>query len=164
MKRIKEVVAATRAKRGTGSLTRRMIGISAIWILVLLSGGGYFLDRVLTSAITRNFDAQLEYVLTALIASSEIGPEGEVLFNRPPADQRFLEPYSGVYWQVSGEGFDSFPSRSLWDRRLEVQARHHESNVHTYDSRQFPMEELRILERDVRLPGSPIVWHASLAV
>src|SRR4051812_15251720 len=88
--------------RPTGSLTRRMIGVSALWILLLLSGGGIALDKVLTSAITNNFDAQLDYVLTALIASAEIGPDGEVFFNRPPADQRFLEPASGVYWQISG--------------------------------------------------------------
>ena len=78
--------------QGTGSLTRRMIVVSAVWIAVLLGGGGIALDRVLTSAITRNFDAQLDYVLTALIASSEVGPDGEAFLNRPPADQRFLEP------------------------------------------------------------------------
>ena len=41
-------------------------------------------------------------------------------FNRPPADQRFIEPYSGLYFQISGAGADTFPSRSLWDRRLRV--------------------------------------------
>src|SRR3546814_3220921 len=87
----------SRSQRGTGSLTRRMIVVAAIWIAVLLSVGGFALDRVLASAITRNFDAQLEYVLTALIASAEIGPDGEVFLNRAPADQRFLEPYSGLY-------------------------------------------------------------------
>src|SRR4028118_1363126 len=91
----------------TGSLTRRIIGIAAVWIVVLLSVGGWTLDRVLTSAITNNFDDQLEYVLTSLIASSEIGPEGEVLLNRPPADQRFLEPYSGLYFQITAEGVEA---------------------------------------------------------
>jgi hypothetical protein len=76
------------------------------------------LDRLLGSAVTRTFDAQLEYVLQAMIASSEIGPDGEVRFNRPLGDQRFLEPNSGLYWQVSAEGFETFPSRSLWDRQL----------------------------------------------
>ena len=92
-----------RARR-VGSLTSRMIGISALWILVLLGVGGYALDRVLTSAITRNFDAQIEYVLTALIATAEIGPDGEAFLNRPPADQRFLEPYSGLYFQITAVG------------------------------------------------------------
>jgi hypothetical protein len=68
--------------KAKGSLSRRMILIAAVWILVLLSGGGYALDRVLTSAVTRNFDDQLEYVLRSLLTSSEIGPEGEVIFTR----------------------------------------------------------------------------------
>ncbi|MCA1653485.1 MAG: sensor histidine kinase N-terminal domain-containing protein, partial [Sphingomonadales bacterium] len=92
-----------------------MIGISAIWIGVLLLLGGFALDRVLSRSIVDNFDAQLEYVLNAMIASSEIGPGGEVRFTRPPADQRFLETYSGAYFQISGKGAEIFPSRSLWD-------------------------------------------------
>ena len=58
----------------TGSLARRMIVIAAAWITLLLAGGGFALDRVLASAVTRNFDDQLEYVLKALIVSAEIGP------------------------------------------------------------------------------------------
>ncbi len=150
-------------RRRSGSLTRRMIGISAVWILLLLGVGGFALDRVLTSAITANFDAQLDYVLTAMIGTAEIGPEGEVLFIRPPADQRFLEPYSGLYYQISGESFEPFPSRSLWDRRLRVNARHTDSGVHLYDSDEFPMEKLRVIERDVRLPNSPVRWRFQVA-
>src|SRR6478609_1197282 len=103
------------ASAGTGSLTRRMISIAALWILVLLAGGGFALDRILNAAISRNFDAQLQYVLTAMIASAEIDPVGEVRFNRPLGDQRFLEPGSGLYYQVWGQGHEPFRSRSLWD-------------------------------------------------
>ena len=148
--------------RTTGSLSRRMIFIAAAWIGILLAGGGFALDRVLRSAITRNFDAQLEYVLTALVNTSEIGPDGEVSFNREPADQRFLEPYSGLYYQVSGGGQDDFVSRSLWDRRLTISPLGDRA-VHNYDSRQFPDEKLRILERNVRLPGSRIWWRFQVA-
>ncbi|MGZ8999001.1 MAG: sensor histidine kinase, partial [Allosphingosinicella sp.] len=116
-----------------------------------------------TSAITDNFDSQLDYVLTALVASSEIGPEGEILLNRPPADQRFLEPYSGLYFQISGEGFDPFPSRSLWDRQLNLGQPHRDTEVHYYDSREFQSETLRLAEREVRLPGSPVRWRFQVA-
>ena len=52
-----------------GSLTRRMIGIAAVWIAALLLMGGLALDRVLTQSIVQNFDDQLQYVLkNALIA------------------------------------------------------------------------------------------------
>ena len=150
-----------RERRG-GSLTRRMIGIAAIWIGVLLLLGGFALDRVLTRTIVDNFDAQLEYVLNAMIAASEIGPRGEVRFTRPPADQRFLEPYSGAYFQISGEGADTFPSRSLWDRRLQVEP-HNDVELHKRDSLEFQGEPLRLLERDVILPGSEVRWRFQVA-
>src|SRR3546814_2588933 len=90
-----------------------MILIAAAWIALLLAGGGFALDRVLSTAITSNFDNGIEYMLTSLIVSAEIGPDGEVIFNRELADQRTLEPYSGLYWQVSARGHEDFPSRSL---------------------------------------------------
>ncbi len=151
-----------RERRG-GSLTRRMIVVSAIWISVLLLIGGFALDRVLSRQIVENFDAQLERVLKSMIGASEIGPDGEVRFSRPPADQRFLEPYSGVYFQISGVGQETFPSRSLWDRRLKVDTGHNDVELHKRDSSEFADEPLRILERDVVLPGSNVRWRFQVA-
>jgi len=119
---------------------------------------------VLTQAVTRNFDDQLEYVLRSLLNSSEIGPEGEVIFSRDAAaDQRFVEPYSGLYWQVSGKGREDFPSRSLWDRKLAFGGPHDDRNAHFYDSTQFPDEKLRIVERDAVIPGSKVHWRFQVA-
>ncbi|HET9810473.1 MAG TPA: ATP-binding protein [Sphingomicrobium sp.] len=140
-----------------------MIVVAGLWIGILLITGGFALDRILTSSIVRNFDDQLTYVLNAMIAASEIGPDGEVRFNRPPADQRFIEPYSGVYFQVSGTGADTFPSRSLWDRRLRVDTGHFDIRPHIYDSGEFSGEPLRIAERDVILPGSEVRWRFQVA-
>jgi signal transduction histidine kinase len=155
------------ASTSSGSLTRRMIGVAAVWILLLLGVGGYTLDRVLVSAITRNFDSGLEYVLTALIATSEIGSDGEILLNRQPADQRFLEAYSGLYFQISAQGHEPFPSRSLWDRQLKADRPVPEGEVEFVDSREFyssaSPEILRVAERDIRLPGSPVLWRFQVA-
>lgn len=140
-----------------------MIGIAAAWIVILLVGGGFALDRVLNDAVTRNFDNQLEYVLTAMIASAEIGPDGEVFLNRPLGDQRFLEPNSGLYWQISGEDHDDFPSRSLWDRTLESTITHDDRETHIYDNLQFPDEPLRLLERTIILPDSDTKWLFQVA-
>ncbi len=148
--------------RITGSLSRRMILIAAAWITLLLAGGGFALDRVLTGAVTRNFDDQLEYLLTSLIVSAELDSEGKVAFNRQLSDQRFLEPYSGLYWQVSGPGYEAFPSRSLWDRRLDTGQAHDDLDLHSYDSMQMD-QKLRVVERDVRLPGSPVRWRFQVA-
>lgn len=154
---------AALASLTTGSLARRMIAIAALWISVLLIGGGFALDRVLTGAITRNFDSSLEYVLIAMIRSSEIGPDGEVRLIEPLGDQRFLEPYSGLYWQISGGGQEPYRSRSLWERTLRSPKPHVDTGLHTYDSTQFPDEQLRILERNVILPGSKTNWRFQIA-
>lgn len=140
-----------------------MIGIAAAWIVILLFGGGFALDRVLNDAVTRNFDNQLEYVLTAMIASAEIGPDGEVFLNRPLGDQRFLEPNSGLYWQISGKDHDDFPSRSLWDRTMVSNITHDDRKTHIYNSNQFPDEPLRVLERTIILPDSDTKWLFQVA-
>lgn len=150
-----------------GSLTRRMIGVAALWIVALLLIGGFALDRVITRSIVDSFDNQLVFILNSMIASSEIGPDGEVRFNRAPADQRFVEPYSGLYFQISGAGAETFPSRSLWDRRLRVVDTHDDLKPHLYDSEEFSTpghpEALRISERDAVLPGSSVRWRFQVA-
>jgi signal transduction histidine kinase len=144
--------------KGTGSLSTRMIGMAAAWIVVLLIGGGIALDRVLANSVSTNFDNQLEYVLTAMIASAEIGPDGEIRLNRPLGDQRFLEPNSGLYYQISGPGAEPWPSRSLWDRDLKIAPVPKDIAVHFRDSNEFKNEPLRIAERSILLPDSTIRW------
>jgi signal transduction histidine kinase len=147
----------------TGSLARRMMLIAAGWIFILLLVGGLALDRTLTGLITRNFDEQLGYMLTGMIGSVEIGPDGEVFFIRPLGDQRFLEPNSGLYWQIRAKGHEDFPSRSLWDRSINVPPEHFDAQQHVYDSPQFPGEPLRVMERAVILPGSDAQWMFTVA-
>ena len=146
-----------------GSLTRRMLAVAALWIITLLLIGGFALDRALTSSIARNFDGQLNYALTAMIAAGEIGPEGEVRFTRALVDQRFDQPYSGLYYQVSGGRTDPFRSRSLWDRALKPDLAAPSLGIHAYTSLEFPNEPLRIVERDAVLPGSPVSWRFQVA-
>ena len=135
-----------------------MMLIAAGWIFVLLLAGGLALDRALTTMVTRNFDEQMGYMLTAMVDSAEIGPDGEVFFNRPLGDQRFLEPNSGLYWQITGLGHEEFPSRSLWDRSLIVRGQAFAAQPRTYDSNEFIDEPLRVMERSIILPGSKTVW------
>ncbi|SHN60400.1 Signal transduction histidine kinase [Erythrobacter sanguineus] len=150
------------------SLARRMGLIAAGWIFVLLLGGGIALERTLTRQVESNFDEQLDYILTAMIASAEIDASSEVYFYRTLGDQRFLEPGSGLYWQISGGNYEPWPSRSLWDRTLTLQGvttkgEDFDSEVHFYNSAQFAGEPLRIAERTVILPGSETRWTFAVA-
>jgi signal transduction histidine kinase len=140
-----------------------MLLIAAGWISILLLAGGIGLDRTLTGLVKRQFDEQLHYQLTAMIASVEIDPYGDVWFNRQLSDQRFLEPNSGLYWQVTGEGREAYPSRSLWDRTLAVSGRSARREPVFYDSAQFPDEPLRVIEQTIRVPGSDTDWQFAVA-
>jgi signal transduction histidine kinase len=139
-----------------------MMVIAAGWIFILLLVGGVALDRVLTAQFERQFDEELHYTLTAMIASAEIDPLGEVWFNRSLGDQRYLEPNSGLYWQISGGDHEPYVSRSLWDRTLEVRDAPARSPIY-YDSRQFADEPLRVVEQTVRIPGSEVGWKFAVA-
>jgi DNA-binding CsgD family transcriptional regulator len=144
-----------------GAISMSLIG--AIVIALLLQPTGATIGPAERSLLVREYDQQLASMLTEMIASAEIGPRGEIFFNRPLGERRFLEPGSGRYWQVSGEGQEDFSSRSLWDRRLAVSGRKAWAEPLYYDSDQFPNEPLRVVERTVRLPGSDVEWHFVVA-
>src|SRR3546814_19245281 len=56
-----------------------------------------------------------------------------------------------------------YRSRALWERTLTAPTPHVDNQIHTYDSIQFPDEELRVLERNVILPGSETNWRYQIA-
>ena len=140
-----------------------MMLIAGGWIVILLLVGGFALDRTLTNLVQRNFDDQLNYILTAMVASAEIGPDGEVFLSRPLGDQRFFEVDSGLYWQITGEGQEPWASRSLWDRTLEVRADPEATDPMFYDAPPLTREPLRIAERAVTLPESDTRWTFAVA-
>lgn len=149
--------------RHTGSLSRRMMLIAAGWIVALLLVGGIALDRALTSLVSSQFDEQAAISLNSMVLSAELDPFGEVRFNRILGDQRFLEPNSGFYWQITGEGVEPYPSRSLWDERLTIREDAEAIETIFYDSEQEALGSLRIAQRTVTLPGSDVAWQFVVA-
>ncbi len=67
-----------------------MIALAAAWIIPLLLLGGVALDKVLVNVITRNFDSQLDFALSAMVSAADLDEVGEVRFLRPLGDQRFF--------------------------------------------------------------------------
>jgi signal transduction histidine kinase len=140
-----------------------MIALAAAWIIPLLAIGGVALDRVLVGILTRNFDAQLEFTLSGMINAADIDETGAVRLTRALGDQRFSEPYSGLYWQISADSQLPFPSRSLWDRLLDPPLAGDCITPCHYSSNRFAGEPLRIVGRTVRLPGSTERFYFQVA-
>ena len=146
-----------------GSQTRRLLVSATAGIVAMLLAGGLVLDRVLAAALSGSFDTLMEQYLESMIGAAELGPGDAVRFTRPLGDQRFFEPYSGLYWQVSNQAEEPFRSRSLWDRALPVNwsIRKFQGDVRTLEV--FPGETLRVFERDIVLLGTERVYRFTVA-
>src|SRR3546814_5889248 len=68
-----------------------------------------------------------------------------------------------MYFQIIGKGFHDFRAPSLCDLALQADDEHQDLRPHVYDSKQFPGEPLRLMERTVRLPGSNVAWRFMVA-
>lgn len=100
------------------SLRLRLIagGIVAILLALTVAGGG--LVYLFKRHVTRTIGDDLNVYLNQLIAGIDIDPQGQLVMSRPPADPRFAEPLSGLYWQVGDDRGRILRSRSLWDTAL----------------------------------------------
>lgn len=144
-----------------GGIAMTLLGTAML--ALIMQPAGEVPTPTQTTRLVREYDEQLNVVLTAMIASAEIGPEGEIVLTQPLSDRRFIEPHSGYYWQISAEGRADFTSRSLWNRRLKISGRKALGEVLHYNSTQFPNEPLRVAERTVMLPNNNTRWQFVVA-
>ncbi len=132
---------------------------AGLWMIAALVVGGFVLSAAFRDYVQSDFEAMLSQTIDAMIGISEIAPDGRVRFLRPIVDQRFEEPYSGLYWQVSEQGGETFPSRSLWDTQLEPDWSR-AAPTQSFSRTVGPDEQvLLVAVRDVTLPGTERVFR-----
>lgn len=105
-----------------GSLRLRLIAGGIVAILLALTIAGAGLTLLFERHVTRTIADDLDIHLKQLLAGIDIDPQGNLLMSRPPADPRFDDPLSGLYWQVSDDHGQLLRSRSLWDTTLALPA------------------------------------------
>ncbi len=149
--------------RFRASLTGRLIVSAVVWSSLALIIGGVVLSFAFRSYVLTDVDERLELLLDTLVGISEVSPNGEFRFNQPLADQRFMTPYSGWYWQVSEASMEPVRSRSLWDFALYSE----------HEQRRFALrysiadgpdgQTVRLAEHDIILPEAERVFHYQVA-
>ncbi len=100
------------------SLRLRLIAGGAAAILIALSVAGFGLTVLFERHVTRSVVDDLDVHLKQLLAGIDVDAEGRLVVPRPPADPRFSDPLSGLYWQVGNAQGELLRSRSLWDATL----------------------------------------------
>jgi len=140
----------------TNSLAFRLGALAAVWSVVGLLAGVFVLSRVFRDSAERSFDNRLVADLDSVIAVTELDCAGTIVMPRPLAAERFFNPFTGWYWQISSN--DKPPkrlmrSRSLWDRWLKLDPTT-TSRVRMGYITGPKQQNLRFAERIVSLPPS----------
>jgi signal transduction histidine kinase len=138
-----------------GSLRFRLLLAAAISILVALGLAAAGLAWLFERHVERWLDAELEVQLNQVIAGLKTSPSGTVEIGKEPADPRFGEPLSGLYWQVAVEpGGQVARSRSLWDYQLTLPAIAIDDELHHARLAGPGGSTLYVLQRHVSLPAN----------
>jgi len=104
-----------------GSLRLRLLAAGAASILVALAMAGFGLLLLFERHVERRLAAELGSHLNQLVSSLARASDGTLDIGVPPAEPRFLQPLSGLYWQIAEEGTNTvLRSRSLWDATLPL--------------------------------------------
>lgn len=117
-----------------GSLRLRLAAGGAAAIVIALVVAGIGLTLLFERHVSRTIAEDLDVHLRQLIAGIDVGADNRLVVARPPADPRFADPLSGLYWQAGDDRDQLVRSRSLWDTTLQLppddpapsQVHHHE--------------------------------------
>lgn len=144
------------------SLTLRLVVGAGLWIAVALFAGGIALSSIFRDYVERSFDARLNVRLESLVAASEIDADGQLRLKRPLWESRFDQVYSGWYWQISAGATPLLRSRSLWDQVLPAVPSPSDGEGRSVSAAGPDDATLRIVARDIRLPGADRVFRYSV--
>jgi signal transduction histidine kinase len=102
------------------SLRLRLIAGGAATIVVALVVAGIALTMLFERHVARTVAQDIEVHLKQLLAGIDVDAQDRIVLTRPPADPRFADALSGLYWQIGNDRDQVLRSRSLWDTTLSL--------------------------------------------
>lgn len=100
------------------SLRLRLTLVGGVSLMLALIIAFFGLSLIFERQVERRVADELTRHLDELIAALAL-TDGRLALERQPADPRFAQPLSGLYWQVES-GDKVLRSRSLWDNELDL--------------------------------------------
>jgi signal transduction histidine kinase len=139
-----------------GSLRLRLLAGGAASILLALAIAGLGLLLLFERHVERRMAAELQSHLNQLVSSLVREQGGTLEVGAPPAEPRFLQPLSGLYWQITEEPARAvLRSRSLWDAALALPADElADADLHQHVIPGPGGASLLVIERRISLPAS----------
>ena len=85
------------------SLRSRLVVLAVILLTVSFGLVGFALDAAFQRSSEAGLQARMESLVYLVLAATEMGDDGSLLFDDDPGDPRLRQPGSGIYAIVSGE-------------------------------------------------------------
>lgn len=145
-----------------------MLVAGAITLIIALAAAGLGLEILFERHVERHSIAMLKTDIRQLLAGLQIGDSGTITLSRSPSDQRYHQPFSGLYWQMRSATGTLKRSRSLWDEVLKLPV--DDAPEHGYHVHQIPglkkNTTLLAIERklSVRLKAKTYVFRVAAAM
>lgn len=108
-----------RVRMRPDSLRARLILAALVWVLLASALGGVALSISFRNTVEHSFEQRALALLTTLVGTTEVAPDGTLSSSRPLGDPQFDRVYSGWYWLIVGNERMLLSSRSLWDLELK---------------------------------------------
>jgi signal transduction histidine kinase len=138
-----------------GSLRLRLLAAGAASIILALTIAGFGLLLLFERHVERRMAAELGSYLNQLVSNLARAEDGPLEVRTPPAEPRFLQPLSGLYWQIAEPNGSVLRSRSLWDATLDLPADAlTDADVHQHTIPGPGGALLLAVERRIALPAS----------
>lgn len=108
------------------SLVGRLVGLAAVWAVVLLVAGGVALSSLYRNTVFRDVDDGLDGTVRLLLETIALDDAGRIALPALTLDPRYSQTYSGRYWQVFRVDEETLAitplqgSRSLGDEALRI--------------------------------------------
>ena len=140
------------------SLRLRLLLGAAAAVFVALSVSGIALTLLFERHIERRVEAELTNDARRLVAGLTVDTQGQPHASTLPADSRFAQPASGLYWQLSTPTA-TLKSHSLWDQSLPPFTRTPSDEWQTRTAAGPFDQELFLVQRVVRpeREGAPVL-------
>lgn len=140
------------------SIAVRLIAAAALWVALMLVVGGLLLSNLFREPIEQSFEQRLGFLLDTLIAAVDLTPAGQAIQRQPMGEPRFLQQYSGWYWQVSRleDATVLGRSRSMWDFEIPLPVRSGDGTAERSYALDGPLgQKLQVLEKRITEEGVP---------
>lgn len=150
------------------TLKARLIAATAIGVLVVLTITGGVLSRLFLHELEQQIQTELVRYLDRVTAQVNLGPETAIgIRTERLTDPRWQQPYSGLYWQLSGpRGQPTWRSRSLWDAQITLPTMAYESTEPVLSQTEGPKgQQLMVISRTLHpLESVEDRWTLSVAI